>query len=173
MIALLTAGLILVAAVTALNLLLSLAIIRKLRVSPPAPAADTGEALPDVGSRVGRFEVVTTEGQTVTDATFATGHHQIIILSPSCSPCRELADRLAEDPTLAEGDAFILVSGDAEAAGPMLTELSGVRRTAYDMLDSATSALSVSGFPAVVSIQDGVVVAAEHRLTRRRPAVAV
>lgn len=154
-----TAGaLTLLAAITILNLVLTLAVIRRLRDLPAGGRGhdDHGTEVPDVLPPV---------GQAVGDLVPA-GRHTAILITPSCPPCRELLAQLESDVAGYAPDALVCVVSSADDWQPVVARLAGYR-TMHLSEEQAESVFRVRGFPAVVSIEDGVVTRAGHELPVR------
>src|SRR5207247_377628 len=92
---LLTAVVIVLAALTILNITISAAVIRLLR-EPDRLLRGTEYPLPPVGSKVDKFSATSIGGGTITDATVAVGEYLVAFLSVTCPPCQRLTDRLAD-----------------------------------------------------------------------------
>lgn len=89
----LVAAVILLGLVSALNLLLTLALIRRLRAQGAAGHAHAGPPTAlGPGSQVGDFTATTTEGETVTRADLIG---LVGFFSAGCEPCHDLAPRFA------------------------------------------------------------------------------
>lgn len=174
MIVVLTAGLVVVAAVAVLNLALAMAIVKRLRGIEQrlSTFGDGSDSLPAVGSAIEGFRLTLTDGETVGDAELAKGRRQIIVLSPTCEPCRDLAGQLIDDPEAAEPGALVLVTGSPAEAREMADTLPAGLRIGLDSEDTHLSALSVGAYPAVLTIVDGVVADAAHLLPKRARALS-
>jgi thiol-disulfide isomerase/thioredoxin len=176
----LTVGVIIAVALTILNLLVSFAIIRRLRgvESRGGDHAHQGDALTDdlpaVGTRVGAFSVPTVDGDQLDDQTLAGEPVLAAFLSPTCSPCKDLVAALAArpDPDLAR--TILFVDGD-EDAKEFAESLRVHGRVA--LVDSqgpvGVAFGGVEMFPIVLTVERGVITAADIRLpaskVRRSP----
>ena len=94
-----------------LNLLLTLALVRK--VNANVRSADKIESL-QAGERAPDFTAQTLQGETVTLATYAGRSVVFIFISTHCAPCREALPRYEDlGPKAARaGVDIVLVSGD-------------------------------------------------------------
>jgi thiol-disulfide isomerase/thioredoxin len=153
-----TAGVLtLIGAIAILNLVLTLAVIRRLRT---LSAGHTGhddatevEVLPAPGFAVGKLA----------QAELATGRHTIIMITPSCPPCKTLLTELESDVDGYAQDALVCVIGMPEDLESLSERLTGYRTISLSE-ERAESVFRVKGFPAVLSVEDGVVTRAGHEL---------
>jgi len=143
------------AVLTVLNLLLSSAIIRLLNEQrrPVTPE------LPAVGTEIGAFEVTDADGVTVTDRELDDA--LVAFLSPTCGPCRRIADKLTE-PTV----AFVLDGGDRDKAVEYAAGLGPAVRVAFVGDRSPVSAAFNAGdvTPTLIRVRDRRIAAAGHDL---------
>ncbi len=159
---LMAAGLAIVGAVGVLNLILTLAVIRRLRgIESRNVDGIDNRALPEAGFRPGVFAVADQDGITVTESDLARGQQTVVVLSASCEPCQDMARQLESDvDALSRGTLVWIVSDAGDHPG---ADLAG-----YRVVHSPTSLVEeifeVRGFPAVLSLVDGVVAEADHRL---------
>jgi hypothetical protein len=161
----------LVGAVALLNLVLTFGVIRRLRdhearlsVGPGATAAAR------IGQPVGDFRTVSLSGRPV-DAMSRGGRRLVGFMKPDCQPCKEqLADFVALAARWPGGRDRVLavISGTTEQAEPFADQLCGVAEVVIEPPGgSMAQAFGVHGFPAYVHVDaNGLVVAAEHRLSR-------
>ncbi|WP_329492824.1 hypothetical protein [Kitasatospora herbaricolor] len=162
-----------VGALSLLNLVVAIGVVRRLRehserlanVGGPATGPSDPLVAP-VGGRVGSFRA-TGSGGPVTDQDLADGT-LVAFFSPSCLPCQEkLPGFVAHAADRPGGDGRILavVVGDAEESRPMLAALAPVVRTVHEELDGPVgTAFGVRAFPASVRVEraaDGRLLVAE------------
>ena len=151
----------LIGAITILNLVLTLAVIRRLR------SLSTGHTKHDEGTT--ETQVLPATGFTVgslAQADLATGRHTVIMVTPSCPPCQTMVAALVSDADSYAGDALVCVVGTPEDLPPISDRLSGYHTISISE-EFAESAFRVKGFPAVLSIENGVVTRADHELPVR------
>ncbi|MEU6424342.1 TlpA disulfide reductase family protein [Microbispora sp. NPDC046973] len=138
----------------AVDLVLSVGIIRRLREHSAALATlRPGPAvMAPAGSAVGPFTAVTTGGETVSDGTFSETTTLVGVFSPSCSAC---AERLPSFVNAAKNHAggrssvLAVLSGREEDVAAERAALEPVARVVIEGPGGALArALSVSGFPA-------------------------
>ncbi|MEV4463815.1 hypothetical protein AB0J51_09350 [Micromonospora echinofusca] len=150
------AAIALVGAVAALNLVLTLALARRLREVGTGHAHD-GEAVP---------EVLPAPGLEVTGlphADLSTGRRTVVMLTPTCPPCRDLLDVLTADAERYRHDTLVFMIGTPAETAAMAPRLTGFD-TATISEQLAEKKFQVKGFPAVLSVVDGVIVGSSHQL---------
>lgn len=150
---------------TALNLLLCLAIIRKLRTAPAAPVED--QHLPAAGTPIGDFAVTGDAG--VLRRADLPASAVVGFFSATCAPCKTTIGRIAEgEHDLPPGERLWFVVADAgdPAAGPMAADLSGTGRVAVVTAnDPALRAFGgINGYPTLLEVRDGTIRTASHDL---------
>lgn len=153
------------AAATVLNLVLCLAVIRKLRTAPAGAAED--RHLPVVGTPIGEYAVTGDDAvlrRADLPATAVVG-----FFSASCAPCGTTIARIAAgEHDLPPGERLWFVVADAgdPVAVTMVASLSGTGRVAR--LDGADPALrafgGITGYPTLLEVRDGTIHAATHDL---------
>ncbi len=154
-----TAGaLTLVGTIAILNLVLTLAVIRRLRSLSTGhtghdDAITETEVLPPTGFTVGNLA----------QADVATGRHTVIMITPSCPPCQTMLAALEADVDGYAGDALVCVIGTPEELAPIAGRLPNYRTISISE-ELAESAFRVKGFPAVLSVENGAVTRAGHEL---------
>ncbi|SNR41428.1 peroxiredoxin family protein [Actinomadura mexicana] len=155
----LTAAVVLIGLLSALNLVLTLALIRRLRGHG---AADPGHAGPPMalrpGSQVGDFTATTTEGEPVSQTNLPG---LVAFFSANCDPCHELAPRFA---ALTTGlPRLAVVTGDDPELVAVLSP--SVRVVVEDHDGAVSSAFQNTWTPALYIVDGGRrVVAAGGRL---------
>ncbi|RKG89194.1 hypothetical protein D7W82_07995 [Corallococcus sp. CA049B] len=166
MVEILVVGGAILAVLVVLNLLLTLALIGRLRklqetVANQVPTRDP--ALPLEGDKVGRFEATTVEGDSVTDAVLADGQTLIGFFTPGCRPCSSVREKLIASPPGMPILAFIEGSPEDPDVVSLGASLKQVARVAYlNDGDSITRAVKQAGYPTLVLVDKGVVAAAGH-----------
>lgn len=103
--------------VVLLNLLLTLALIRRLNRTSTSPHA---QAIPKVGPEVGQrapdFTAQTLDGATVTRESYTGKKVALVFISTHCGPCREALPRLEQlGPKAARGGIELLLVSSNEA----------------------------------------------------------
>jgi hypothetical protein len=158
------AGLAAVAALAALNLLLTLGIIRRMREqaqvsegygSPPP------ELILGVGERPTQFTATTVDGHEVS-ATSLAGPTLVGFFSPRCTPCKQWIPRFARaaaEMSAGPGQALAVVAGDPDEAG---AQVSALREFAQVVVEEdagpVSMAFAVKGYPSLCRLgEDGTV----------------
>lgn len=159
------AGLVLVTLLGIGNLMLTLALIRRLRATPAAPVPVPAERqLVGPGERVGPYRVVTLDG------TELSGHAGLVaFLSPSCPPCQEQLPLVVEHAAAHPGGVLAVVVDDFEDPELVAAEAAALAEVAPVVVartgDRLTNAFGVDAYPALVLVgPDGRVVASGHDL---------
>jgi hypothetical protein len=165
----------LLAVLTALNLLILLGVVRRLRTisaTGGAPATSTpAEVLPPAGTRVGSFTLTAVDGTQVSEADLAEGRSLVVMLSPSCSPCRDTATKLAAQRDTLPDRTFILLRtemDEPELDGMLaiLDILAGVAKVAtFTGGDDVEQAFASRGYPTGIAVENGVVTASSFTYT--------
>jgi hypothetical protein len=176
MTAVLIALVVLLGLLAAANLLLTLALARRLAEAERKPAASPppGPRLPRVGADVGTFSVPTAGGVPLTGAGLRSGRTLLIFSLAECGPCAELAVELRHTELPAGLRLIILLAAADDRRG----ELAAVKYPATAELvflpaDSGlTDQFGVDAFPTLVLVEDGRIAAAGHDIHEILPALA-
>jgi hypothetical protein len=161
----------LVGALCVLDLLLTLAVIRRLREVGTRLSAlersspSRGPSLLPVGASVPEFSAVTAAGEPLSERALAGGRSLVAFLHGGCAPCRDLVPELkayAAGP--AGGGRHVLAVVVGEEDGPA-NGLAGELREVATVVRGAdappvASAFAVTGFPTLYAVADGRVQAA-------------
>jgi hypothetical protein len=150
---------------TGFNLVLLFAVLRRLREiearGVPAPAGIT----PAAGTRIGSWSVTPADGTVLTDVDLGPDA-TVLFLTPGCTPCGQLVDRLADDPGALGGPALAVVVGDEPGDRTYADVLPPSLPLAYagehDQIVTAFG--GVDAFPTVVVVRGGVVRSSSHEL---------
>jgi len=160
---------------TAANLVLTFAVIRRLRALEEGGTAAPA-SLPAVGTAVAEFSAVTIAGEEVTAADVAVGDAFAGFVMVGCTPCGRLIESLADGAVTGADDPLFFVVGDPEdpETRRMTAALDPVGRVAVvDEKSSATAAFGqISAFPTLLRLKDGVIAVASHDLDDVVPASA-
>ncbi|MEU9758949.1 hypothetical protein [Streptomyces sp. NPDC047985] len=155
-----------VAALCALDLMLTLAVLRRLRDRPDGPAAAGAEegGLP-VGATVGAFTTVGTDGVEITEHDLGDDC-VVAFFSAGCPPCRRrLPVFVKQVAALPEADrravVAVVVSGgdgsdDFAESWEMAERLAPVARVVREEPDGpVTTAFGVQAFPSQFAVRTG------------------
>lgn len=155
----LTAAVVLVGALGALNLVLVLGMVKRLREHSAlltgrrgAPSADL-----EVGTRIGEFETVTEAAEPLTRASLTeAGDLLVAFLSPGCAPCVEkLPGFVAHARSLPGGRRRVLavVVGEPGEAAAFAAPLGPVAQVVVEEPNGALSrAFGVHSYPTLLRI---------------------
>lgn len=169
----LAATAVLIGLLTVTNLILTVGVVRRLREHTAELAAlrsggavDSDIALP-AGSSVGAFDATSVEGRPVTLTTL--GNRPLVgFFSPHCGPCKERLPAFVEHAASRPGgrDAVLAVAVGTEEETAELVELLRLVATIVVEPDQGPvqQAFAVSGFPAFVLVEGGVVAASDFDL---------
>ena len=161
----------LVGALCVLELLLTLAVVRRLRevgtrlsaLERSSPAR--GPSLLPVGASVPVFSAVSATGEPLSEQALAGDRSLVAFLHSGCTPCRELVPELRAylaGPAGGGQRVLAVVVGEAgDAADGMAAELQGLA-TIVRGADArpVASAFAVTGFPTLYAVAEGRVHAA-------------
>lgn len=161
MIPVLTAAVAVLAVAVVFNLLITFAMIRRLKANELAAQQDADSFRPDVGAAVGQFSGTAVDGSTWDSATLGLGTHAVVFLLPNCGGCATTIDRLAaaEQP---DRSIVVVVSGIAD--DPSVVSLihkipSDLKVVVAQLGGEVSQAFGVGTFPTVVQVVDGRVTA--------------
>ncbi|MFD7861256.1 peroxiredoxin family protein [Streptomyces sp. NPDC059783] len=164
----LTAALVLVGAVTVLNLLLTLAVVRRLRRQEserqqPFGTIDSG---PETGAPLPDFTADTVAGGTITAASLKGRQGALTFLSTDCSACTmAVADlpEFARRTGMDAGQMIVVIAGDADDAHRMAEPLAGIATVVVEETAGPLSTLySIEATPTtVLTDPDGTVTYAQ------------
>lgn len=167
-----TAAVAVLGALSLVNLVLCIGIVRRLREHTAILDARLGDGgggsvvMHAAGETVGEFAAPTVDGTGVSRATL-TGLTAVGVFSPGCGPCQE---RMPEFIELAagrdRGQVIAVVVGAAEDSTDYLARLAPVAQVVReDSGGPVARALGVTGFPSFALIDaDGLVLASGTKL---------
>jgi hypothetical protein len=160
-ISVLTGAVAVLAVTVVFNLLITFAMIRRLKANELAGQEDADSFRPKVGAAVGEFSSTAVDGSTWDSATLGLGMHTIVFLLPNCGGCAAMIDRLApaEQP-----DRSIVVVVSGIAADPSVVSLMNklprdLKVVVAQLGGEISQAFGVGTFPTVVQVADGMVAA--------------
>lgn len=151
---------VLLAAATAGNLLLTFALIRRVRDLQNRTVVPHDDGLPATGTPVGPFSIDRLDGGTLGTEDLATGDVLVGFFAAGCSPCTAVVADLLDDPPT-ERFVALVDSGEPEPTTELATRLSAIAEVAVVPWEStAPAAFGQEGFPALLRVRDGVIVEA-------------
>ncbi len=166
----LVAAVVLLTVVMAVHLLLTFALIRRVRELQEnvakGPARD--ESLPRPGMRIGNFTAELTDGRTFATTDLVEGDTLVGFFAAGCSPCKPVVADLVANPPAERFVAFVETDG-TELGVDLMTKLAGIAEVAELPRDSAVSgAFAQEGFPTLVRVTDGEVADSGHSRAQLR-----
>jgi hypothetical protein len=154
--AFLIAAVVLVGAVCALDLVLTVGVVKRLREHTALLASFTAPPpVVEVGKEVDAFEATTADGELVTRDAVAT---DVLVgfFSPTCGPCKEKLPKFVSHTRGMPGGEqrpLAVVIGEAEQAREFVQALSPVARVVVERGDGVLSqAFGVRAYPTVLRV---------------------
>ncbi|WP_406039825.1 hypothetical protein OG799_29695 [Micromonospora sp. NBC_00898] len=152
------------------NVVLTLALARRMKELENSGGSRHGDPFPARGTRVGRFAAVDLDGTTLTNQDLLEGVTFAAFLMPGCGPCEEVRSAL-HGLSPQQGQLMVFVAGDA--ANPETQKIVGsLPDRARVLVASAAgdlfSAFGVTAFPTVMKLVNGVVEMAASRVEARQ-----
>ncbi|GIG68381.1 TlpA family protein disulfide reductase [Phytomonospora endophytica] len=146
------------------NLLLMLAVVRRLRSHESRLAANSRPLTLPTGTRIAPFTTTTVDGDRISAAGLADGT-LIGVFSPACEPCHAQLPAFVEHSRSSPALAVVLSDGDE--ATDMVAALAEACPLVVEGHGGAVStALGVQGTPALVIVAQGAIVATESAVSR-------
>lgn len=156
-----------VGALAVLNLLLSLALIRRVRVLQEAVAQTPRRdpALPRAGESIGPFQVTTPEGEHLSDEALKRGVSLVGFFTPHCLPCATVRSQLLESPPAIPLLCFVEGSPSDPDSSALAASLKRVARVVFtEENDALHRAFKPAGYPTLIRVENGAVAASGHAL---------
>ncbi|MEU4475156.1 hypothetical protein [Micromonospora sp. NPDC023888] len=177
----LVAALVLVGLLCALDLILTLGVVQRLR-KHGALLAEVVSPSPDleVGQEIGEFETTTVAGEPVTPGLLGSGT-LVGFFSPTCGPCKDKLPAFVSHVRglpAGQGTPLAVVIGEPDQATDFLTKLTPVARVVVERGDGPVSqAFGVRAYPTLLRVDrddaDRLVVGANRVEVDGPAAVAV
>ena len=151
----------------AINFLLTLAVLRRLRIqaSESRPRADVG--LPEVGVAAPEFAIETIEGQQIDSGSYENGAFILGFFAQDCQACERVKAEIDRTPPKDPFVALVRAPLPHQAKGGRLVEDlvdAGASVAVFDPSDNLMERFSIQLFPTLLRIEHGVIVAAGLRL---------
>lgn len=146
----------------AANLLLTLALARRLAgVERAAAGLRAGPRMPRVGAEVGAFSVQTVAGARVTDARLRTGRTLLVFSLPGCGPCATLAEELRHTELPPGLGLLVLIAASEDERGPRTAAAyPAAAELAFFAPDCGlTDRFEIDAFPTLVLVDEGRITA--------------
>jgi protein-disulfide isomerase len=165
----LTAAVVLVGVLCAVDLILTVGVIKRLREHTARLSAMRGIPSVQAGERIGEFAALTVDGEQVT-ADHLADDTLVGFFSPTCEPCKEKLPKFVEYARTVPGRrdrVLATVVGDGEQAEEFVAQLRPVARVVVEDSGGAVSAaFKARAYPLVLRVgPDGAghpVVTADH-----------
>lgn len=157
------------AVLVVVNLLLSFALIGRLRVLQEM--VERGGVmkdpnLPQQGDPVRPFQAVTEEGEQLSDEALKAGVSLVGFFTSGCKPCATVRKQLLERPPTLPFMAFVDGSPQDAETRELADALKKVARVAFTTPSAPPSqAFEPPGFPTLIRVEDGKVAASGNRLS--------
>jgi thiol-disulfide isomerase/thioredoxin len=151
----------------AINILLTYGVIRRLNEHEAkitelgqGGESDVSFGNPIAGFAAPDFEARTTAGATVKRSDVNEGVHYIGFFSKYCSPCHEMLPQFLEFAAGRDADQVLIVmEGPEDETSAMVGDGANVSRVVLESLEGPVrDAFGVDRYPAMLLLQDGVVV---------------
>lgn len=153
------------AVLAAANLLLTLALARRLAEAERMGLRGTGPLMPRVGTEVATFSVTTAGGGRVTDAQLRSGRTLLVFGMADCSPCAALAEELQRTELPAGLGLLVLVAADEEDRAAAAAKYPASAQIGFLPPDgTVTNRFEVDAFPTVVMVEEGRIMAVGRNL---------
>ncbi|GGS53342.1 TlpA family protein [Planobispora rosea] len=166
---------------TVLNLILTLAVVRRLREHSDhlsrllsSPGGVPWASIIGSGERPRPFTATTVDGGELTESSLTDGTI-VAFFSPTCSACHEWVPRFAEAAEAVPGRAIAVVVADSPEDGAgHVTSLRAVARVVVEEQDGAVAkAFGVTGYPAMCRMaSDGTVATSDNDAVVTLPSLA-
>lgn len=150
----------------ALHLLVTLALVVRVRELQTMLVGDGPQSLPAAGTPIGAFEVTTPRGEIVNDALLRDDTVLVGFFSPNCEWCDLAREELLATPPSVPLLAFVRGDDADGEARTLRASLEQIGRVAYTKAgDDAYRAFQPTGFPSLYLVKNGHVASASHRLS--------
>ena len=155
----LASAVVLVGAICLLNLLLTVGVVRRLRVHDQrlAETGPAGRRRLEPGAAIGPFTATATDGHTVSAAALPP-RSVVGFFSPACGPCLEQIPRFVDFASGLPGgreQVLAVVCGPAQDAAPLAGQLEPVARVVVEGTGGALAeAFATMAFPSIF-VTDG------------------
>lgn len=144
------------------NLLLTFAIIRRLRLQGAQPSNQF--PLPPIGVNAPTFSVPDYKGRIIDDSLYARGTAVLAFITDHCEPCDRAKAELIRRPIVEPVLIFLRAAPDVPEDGFVeAVALTGARVVVLDPDSELLERFSVRAFPTFLRVRDGVVVAASWK----------
>ena len=151
------------------NLLLSFALIGRLRVLQETVSRGgvmKDPNLPQPGDPIRPFQALTEDGVQLSDEVLRSGVSLVGFFTTGCKPCAVVRQQLLERPPTLPFMAFVEGNPQDPDTRDLAEALKRVARVAFTTADGpAHKAFEPPGYPTLIRVEDGKVAAAGNRLS--------
>jgi hypothetical protein len=160
-------ALVVVASIATVDLLLSLALARRVRLlQQPEHRQAQHESLPSVGGVVEPFEATALDGSRINEGEFSQGSSLVAFLSAGCGPCERVKQEILDSPP--EEPFLAFVFGTESGAMPgIAVDVARVAKVVWGEVNDepVLRAFGIQAYPTVLRVVNGVVVSAGLGIT--------
>ncbi|GAA1684099.1 hypothetical protein GCM10009765_36860 [Fodinicola feengrottensis] len=154
--AVLVASVLLVGVLGAVNLVLMVGVIRRLREHTEQLAnSRSSQPVVAVGTEIGTFSASTVDGEVLSPARL-DGETVVAFFSPECKPCRAKMPSFVEYAKAMPGGrerVLATIVGEPEAAAEFVAALRPVARVVVESMESSlVSAFQTQSFPTLLTV---------------------
>jgi hypothetical protein len=150
----------LLAVLAAANLLLTLALARRLAAAERTAARGPEPRMPRIGTEVAEFSVVTAGGGRLTDAQLRSGRTLLVFSLEDCGPCAALAEDLQHTELPAGLGLLVLLAASEDNRALAAAKYPAAARVGFLPTDgTVTDRFEVDAFPTVVLVEEGRITA--------------
>ena len=150
----------LLAVLVAANLLLTLALARRLAEADRMVARGTHPRLPRIGAEVATYSVATAGGGRLTDEQLRSGRTLLVFSLADCGPCAALADELRRTELPAGLGLLVLVAASEDDQALATAKYPASAQVGFLPPDGTVSErFEVDAFPTVVLVEEGRITA--------------
>jgi thiol-disulfide isomerase/thioredoxin len=154
---------IILSVVVALHVVITFALIVRMRALQEMVSGPAGPSLPAPGTAVGAFAVTTVAGEVVTEAVLRDDTMLVGFFSPDCPWCEKMRADLVAAPPALPMLAFVRGGEDNAEARALRAAFEPFARVAYTADDDvASQAFQPAGFPSLFLVKNGMIAAAGH-----------
>jgi hypothetical protein len=142
------------------NLLLTLALARRLAEAERVAARGPKPRMPRVGTEVPEFSVATADAGQLTDAQLRSGRTVLVFSMADCGPCAALAEELRHTELPAGLGLLVLLAANEDNQAAAAAKYQDPARVGFLPADGTVAdRFEVDAFPTVVLVDDGRITA--------------
>lgn len=151
---------VLLAVLMAANLLLTLALARRVAETERMAARGTEPRMPRIGAEVATFSVAAAGGGQLTDAQLRSGRTLLVFSLADCAPCAALAAELQHTELPAGLGLLVLMAASEDGQALAAAKYPASAQVGFLPQDgTVTDRFGVDAFPTVVLVEEGRITA--------------